>query len=62
MKMLKTSFLYAREDKIALPLKNQNFEIGLRHVLSWLNLGLGPKCHDPGTFGGFGFIRYPADI
>ena len=27
--------------------------IGLRHVLSWPMLGLEPKFHDPGTFGGF---------
>ena len=37
-------------------------KIGLRHVLSWPKLDLVPKCHDPGTFGGFGkrgqtFIR-----
>ena len=35
------------------PLKNQNFD-GFRHVLSWPKLGLEPKFHDPGTFGGFG--------
>ena len=29
-------------------------KIGLRHVLSWPKLGLDPKFHDPGTFGGFG--------
>ena len=29
-------------------------KIGLRHVLSWPKLGLEPKFHDPGTFGGFG--------
>ena len=28
--------------------------MGLRHVLSWPKLGLEPKFHDPGTFGGFG--------
>ena len=28
--------------------------MGLRHVLSWPKLGLEPKCHDSGTFGGFG--------
>ena len=36
------------------PLKIIISEIGLRHVLSWPNLGLEPKFHDPGTFGGFG--------
>ena len=35
-------------------LKNQNFENRARHVLSWLKLGLEPRFHDPGTFGGFG--------
>ena len=34
--------------------KNQNFEIGHRHVLSWPKVGLEPKFHYPGTFGGFG--------
>ena len=39
-------------------------KIGLRYVLSWPILGLEPKFHDSGTFGGFGkrgqtFIRYP---
>ena len=29
-------------------------KIGLRHVLSWPKVGLEPKFHDPGTFGGFG--------
>ena len=29
-------------------------KIGLRHVLSWPKLGLEPKFHDPGTYGGFG--------
>ena len=29
-------------------------KIGLRHVLSWSKLGLEPKFHDIGTFGGFG--------
>ena len=33
------------------PLKNQNFEC---HVRSWPKVGLEPKFHDPGTFGGFG--------
>ena len=28
--------------------------MGLRHVLSWPKLGLEPKFHEPGTFGGFG--------
>ena len=35
------------------PLKIKISKIGLRHVLSWPKLGLEPKCHDPGTFGGF---------
>ena len=34
--------------------KMKNSKIGLRHVLSWPKLGLEPKFHDPGTFGGFG--------
>ena len=37
-----------------LPLKIKISKIRLRHVLSWPKLGLEPKCHDPGTFGGFG--------
>ena len=49
------------------PLKIKISKIGLRHVLSWPKLGLEPKCHESGTFGGFGkreqsFIRYPEDI
>ena len=36
------------------PLKWKISKIGLRHVLSWSKLGLDPKFHDPGTFGGFG--------
>ena len=36
------------------PLKIKISKIGLRHVLSWPKLGLEPKFHDPGTFGGFG--------
>ena len=28
--------------------------IGLRSDFSWPKLGLEPKFHDPGTFGGFG--------
>ena len=36
------------------PLKIKISKIGLRHVLSWSKLGLEPKFHDPGTFGGFG--------
>ena len=28
--------------------------IGLRHVLSWPKLELGPKLHDPRNFGSFG--------
>ena len=31
----------------------KNSKIELRHVLSWPKLGLEPKFHDPGTFGGF---------
>ena len=27
---------------------------GLRHILNWSNLGIEPKFHDAGTFGGFG--------
>merc|ERR1711963_1372135 len=41
-------------DHMGTPLKNQNFENRLRHVLSWPKLGLEPKCHESGTFGGFG--------
>ena len=29
-------------------------KIGLRSDLSWPKLGLEPKFHEPGTFGGFG--------
>ena len=36
------------------PLKIKISKIGLCHVLSWPKLGLEPKFHDPGTFGGFG--------
>merc|ERR1712154_733189 len=36
------------------PLKIKISKIGLRHVLSWPKVGLEPKFHDPGTFGGFG--------
>ena len=36
------------------PLKIKISKIGLRHVLSWPKLGLEPKFHEPGTFGGFG--------
>ena len=35
-------------------LKIKISKIGLRHILSWPKLGLEPKFHDPGTFGGFG--------
>ena len=47
--------------------KKKMLKIGLRSDLRWPKLGLEPKFHDPGTFGGFGkceqsFIRYPADI
>ena len=41
------------------PLTNEKIKMWLRHVLSWPRLGLEPKCHDAGTFGGFG---YPADF
>ena len=33
-------------------LKIKIVKIWLRHVLSWTKLGLEPKFHDPGTFGG----------
>ena len=36
------------------PLKIKILKIGLRHVLSWPKLGLEPKFHKSGTFGGFG--------
>ena len=39
---------------MGIPLKNQNLKIGLRSDLKWPKLGLQPKCHDPGTFVGFG--------
>ena len=32
------------------PLKIKILKIGLRHVLSWPKLSLGPKFHDSGTF------------
>ena len=35
-------------------LKIKILKIGLRHVLSWPKLGLEPKFHESGTFGGFG--------
>ena len=35
-------------------LKYQNFENRASSFLSWSKLGLEPKFHDPGTFGGFG--------
>ena len=38
-------------DHIGAPLKIRNKKIGLCHVLS-PKLGLKPKCHDAGTFGG----------
>ena len=34
-------------------LKNKILKIALRSDLRWPKLGLGPKRHDPGTFGGF---------
>ena len=36
------------------PLKIKILKIGLRSDLSWPTVGLEPKFHDPGTFGGFG--------
>ena len=36
------------------PLKIKILKIGLRSDLSWPKLGLEPKFHEPGTFGGFG--------
>ena len=36
------------------PLKIKISKIGLRSDLSWPKLGLEPKFHEPGTFGGFG--------
>ena len=49
------------------PLEIKISKIGLRHVLIWLELGLDPQFHDPGTFGGFGkreqsVIQYLADF
>ena len=41
-------------DHMGPPLKIKISKIGLRHVLSWPKLGLEPKFHDPGSFGGFG--------
>ena len=35
-------------------LKIKILTIWLPHVLSWPKLGLEPKCHDAGSFGGFG--------
>ena len=34
------------------PLKIKISKIGIRHVLSWPKLGLQPKFHEAGTFGG----------
>ena len=36
------------------PLKIKISKIGLPSDLSWPKLGLKPKFHEPGTFGGFG--------
>ena len=36
------------------PLKIKISKIGLRLALSWAKLGLEPKFHESGTFGGFG--------
>ena len=36
------------------PLKLKTMKVGFRHVLSWSKRRLEPKCHDAGTFGGFG--------
>ena len=36
------------------PLKIKISKIGLRRDLSWPKLGLEPKFHEPGIFGGFG--------
>ena len=35
-------------------IKIKIFKIGLRSDLSWPKVGLKPKFHEPGTFGGFG--------
>ena len=35
------------------PLKIKILKIELRSDLKWPKLGLEPKLHDPGTFGGF---------
>ena len=40
------------------PLKIKISKIGLRSDLSWPKLGLEPKFHEPGTFGGFGKREY----
>ena len=39
------------------PLDIKILKIGLRSDLKWPKLGLEPKFHDPGTFGGFGKIK-----
>ena len=49
------------------PLKIKISKIGLSSDLSWPKLGLEPKFHEPGTFGGFGkheqsFILYLVDF
>ena len=36
------------------PLKIKILKIGLRSDLSWAKVGLEPKYHEPGSFGGFG--------
>ena len=36
------------------PFKIKILKIGLRSDLKWPKLGLEPKFHEPGTFGGFG--------
>ena len=40
------------------PLKIKISKIRLRHVLSWPKLGLEPKFHNPGSYGGFGIREH----
>ena len=52
------NYLYSRPPKknmySPLLLEITILKIGLRHVLSWPKIGIEPKFHDAGTFGGFG--------
>ena len=44
------------------PLKIKILKIGLRSDLSWAKVGLEPKYHEPGSFGGFGKCQQSCPI